>query len=167
MNRKDINSINDVFRLVVEKNGPSFLKTLVENADESSTTNTSGDADSLYSYGPEKLRINHFTKNGAFNSKGEYILDGVDSSLLGNDNVVVFFTKRGGPESNDILHNASGPAVIFEQGGENNEFYFINGNSVDKNSKEWKTARAEMSYRSSAKRLADIDIGDDEFDAFN
>jgi hypothetical protein len=131
MNRKDINSINDIFKLVVEKAGSSYLNTLVESAQD--TSNTGGDASSLYSYGPEKLRINHFTKQGAFNSTATYKLDEIDPSLIGSDNIVVFFTKKISDNENDVLHNASGPAVIFEGGGEGNEFFFINGKPADLN----------------------------------
>ena len=164
MNRKDINSINDVFRLVVEKAGPSYINTLVEAAQGAPATG--GDASSLYSYGPEKLRINHFTKQGALNSKAPYVLDGVDSSLLGSDNIVVFFTKKISDNENDVLHNASGPAVIFEGGGEGNEFFFINGQPADFNSKEYKSARADVEYKSAEKEIAGRETDTDEFSAF-
>ena len=165
MNRKDINSINDIFKMVVEKTGPSYLNTLVESAQN--TSSTGGDASSLYSYGPEKLRINHFTKQGALNSTATYSLDKIDPSLLGSDNIVVFFTKRGGENENDILHNASGPAVIFEGGGEGNEFFFINGEPADFNSREYKAARADVEYKSSEKELTGRETGTDEFAAFD
>lgn len=164
MNRKDINSINDVFKLVVEKAGPSYLNTLVEAA--AATSSTGGDASALYSYGPEKLRINHFTKQGALNSKAPYILDGVDSSLLGSNNIVVFFTKKISDTENDVLHNASGPAVVFEGGGEGNEFFFINGEPADFNSKEYKAARADVEYKTSEKEIAGRETDSDEFSAF-
>ena len=164
MNRKDINSINDVFRLVVEKAGSSYLNTLMEAAADAPSA--SGDASSLYSYGPEKLRINHFTKNGALNSKASYVLDSVDQSLLGPDNIVVFFTKKISDNENDVLHNASGPAVVFEQGGEGNEFFFINGEPADFNSKEYKAARADVEYKSSEKEIAGRETDADEFSAF-
>ena len=151
MNRKDINSINDIFKLVVEKAGSSYLNTLVESAQD--TSNTGGDASSLYSYGPENLRINHFTKQGALNSTATYKLDEIDPSLIGSDNIVVFFTRRISDNENDVLHNASGPAVIFEGGGEGNEFFFINGKPADFNSREYKAARSDVEYHSSEKEL--------------
>lgn len=164
MNRRDINSINDVFRMVVEKAGPSYLNTLIESA--ANTSNTGGDASSLYSYGPEKLRINHFTKQGALNSQASYTLDSVDPSLLGSDNIVVFFTKKVSDTENDILHNASGPAVVFEGGGEGNEFFFIDGEPADFNSREFKAARADVEYKSSEKEIAGRETDTDEFSAF-
>jgi hypothetical protein len=164
MNRRDINSINDIFKAVIEKTGMSYVNTLVESA--ANTSSTGGDASSLYSYGPENLRINHFTKQGALNSTGTYTLDGVDPKLLGSDNIVAFFTKKISDNENDVLHNASGPAVIFEQGGEGNEFFFINGKPADFNSKEYKAARADVEYKSSAKELGKDVEGADEFSAF-
>jgi hypothetical protein len=163
MNRKDINSINDIFKLVVEKAGSSYLNTLVESAQD--TSNTGGDASSLYSYGPEKLRINHFTKQGALNSTATYKLDEIDPSLIGSDNIVVFFTKKISDTENDVLHNASGPAVIFEGGGEGNEFFFIDGKPADFNSREYKAARADVEYKSSEKEMTGRET-DDEFGAF-
>jgi hypothetical protein len=163
MNRKDINSINDVFRLVMEKAGPSYVNTLVESA--ANTSSTGGDASALYSYGPEKLRVNHFTKQGALNSTATYALDQVDPSLLGPNNIVVFFTKKISDTENDVLHNASGPAVIFEQGGEGNEFFFIDGKPADFNSREYKAARADVEYKSSEKEMTGRET-DDEFGAF-
>ncbi len=164
MNRKDINSINDVFRLVVEKAGSSYLNTLVEEVQD--TAGVSGDASSLYSYGPEKLRINHFAKSGAKNAKAPYVLDGVDQSLVGSDNIVVFFTKKISDTENDILHNASGPAVVFEGGGEGNEFYFIDGTRVDTSSREYKSARADVEYKTAEKEIAGRETDTDEFSAF-
>ena len=125
MNRKDINSINDIFNLVVEKHGMSYMNTLVESA--ANTSSTGGDASALYSYGPEKLRINHFTKQGALNTTSTFTDGTVDESLLGSNNIVLFFTKKISDNENDVLHNAYGPAVIFEQGGEGNEFWFLDG----------------------------------------
>jgi hypothetical protein len=163
MNRKDINSINDVFKLVMEKAGPSYVNTLVESA--ANTSSTGGDASALYSYGPEKLRVNHFTKQGALNSSATYALDQVDPSLLGSNNIVVFFTKKISDTENDVLHNASGPAVIFEGGGEGNEFFFIDGKPADFNSREYKAARADVEYKSSEKEMTGRET-DDEFGAF-
>lgn len=130
MNRRDINSINDIFQRVMKSQGSSYMKTLFESNE---TTNTgSQDPAALYSYGPDKLRINHFTKNGAINSTATFSPRGIQGSdLLGSDNIVVFFTKRGSDTENDILHNRTGPAVIFEQGGEGNEFFFIDGQPAD------------------------------------
>ena len=163
MNRKDINSINDVFKLVMEKAGPSYVNTLVESA--ANTSSTGGDASALYSYGPEKLRVNHFTKQGALNSSATYAIDQVDPSLLGSNNIVVFFTKKISDTENDVLHNASGPAVIFEGGGEGNEFFFIDGKPADFNSREYKAARADVEYKSSEKEMTGRET-DDEFGAF-
>jgi hypothetical protein len=163
MNRKDINSINDVFKLVMEKAGPSYVNTLVESA--TNTSSTGGDASALYSYGPEKLRVNHFTKQGALNSSATYAIDQVDPSLLGPNNIVVFFTKKISDTENDVLHNASGPAVIFEGGGEGNEFFFIDGKPADFNSREYKAARADVEYKSSEKEMTGRET-DDEFGAF-
>jgi len=127
MNRRDINSINDVFQRVIAKAGPSYMNTLIESA--ANTSNTGGDASSLYSYGPEKLRINHFTKQGALNSTATFDDGGVDDfkSLLGSSNIVMFTTKKISENENDVLHNLYGPAVIFENGGEGNEFWFEDG----------------------------------------
>lgn len=126
MNRRDINSINDIFSRVMSTHGSSYLASLMESA---ATTNTgAGDASTLYSYGPEGLRINHFTKNGALNSTATFTHRGLgDTDLLNGDNIVVFLTKKVSDNENDVLHNASGPAVIFEQGGEGNEFFFLDG----------------------------------------
>ena len=130
MNRKDINSINDIFQMVIEKAGPSYMNTLLESA--ANTSNTGGDASSLYSFGPEKLRINHFTKQGALNSTATYDDGSAEDfkSLLGSSNIVMFTTKKISENENDVLHNAFGPAVIFESGGEGNEFWFDEGKPV-------------------------------------
>lgn len=130
MNRKDINSINDIFQMVIEKAGPSYMNTLLESA--ANTSSTGGDASSLYSFGPENLRINHFTKQGALNSTATYDDGSVDDfkSLLGSNNIVVFTTKKISDNENDVLHNAFGPAVIFENGGPGNEFWFDEGKPV-------------------------------------
>ncbi len=130
MNRKDINSINDVFRMVMEKAGPAYFNTLMESA--ANTSNTGGDASSLYSFGPENLRINHFTKRGALNSTATYDDGSAEDfkSLLGSNNIVLFTTMKISENENDVLHNAFGPAVIFENGGEGNEFWFDEGKPV-------------------------------------
>jgi hypothetical protein len=130
MNRKDINSINDVFRMVMEKAGPAYFNTLMEST--ANTSNTGGDASALYSYGPEKLRVNHFTKQGAINSTATYDDGSAEDfkSLLGSNNIVMFTTMKISENENDVLHNAFGPAVIFENGGEGNEFWFDEGKPV-------------------------------------
>lgn len=135
MDRRDIKSINDIFTRVLTTQGSSFMSSLLEAA---ATTNTgAGDASSLYSYGPEGLRINHFTKKGALNSTATFSHRGLgDTGLLDTDNIVVFTTKKVSDTENDVLHNASGPAVIFEQGGEGNEFFFLDGEPVERSEVE-------------------------------
>ena len=99
MNKKDINKLADLARLVLEQ------------VEDPSTMTSSGDA--LYNKEGQNLRENNFTT-----ASGEPI--------------VKFYTKRPKSENeNDILHNATGPAVIFGEGGEGNEFYFLDDEKLD------------------------------------
>jgi len=99
MNKKDMNNLADLARLVLEQ------------VEDPSTITSSGDA--LYNKERQNLRENNFTTTSG-------------------DPIVKFYTMRPKSENeNDILHNAAGPAVIFGDGGEGNEFYFINDEKID------------------------------------
>jgi hypothetical protein len=157
MNRRDINSINDIFQMVMEKAGPSYMNTLLESA--ANTSNTGGDASALYSYGPEKLRVNHFTKQGAINSTATFDDGGAEDfkSLLGSNNIVMFTTKKISDTENDVLHNLYGPAVIFENGGEGNEFWFADGKPAD--------PKELINKANTATAKGDVDVADTFGDA--
>jgi hypothetical protein len=80
--------------------------------------------------------------------------------------IVVFYTKKPpSDDENDKLHNAAGPAVIFGQGGEGNEFYFIEGQLVEKDSPEYREAAANLRYKSSMQGIDEEPVED--FSAFD
>ena len=75
----------------------------------------------------------------------------------------MFYTKKISDTENDVLHNESGPALVFanDQGEYDQEdpklaFYFLDDVKVDHNSKQWHDA-----YRASAgKTMADTEVKD-------
>lgn len=99
-----------------------------------------GSSDVAYDKLDQNLRENNFTT-----TSGEPI--------------VVFYTKKISDTEPDILHNAAGPAVTFGSGGEGNEFYFIDNKLVEKDSKEFRAAQAQMGYKASFKDQEVSDLG--------
>lgn len=164
MNRRDISNINDIIGAIMASHGPQIFTRQLNEADE-------GGADSnvtieqLYSYGPEQLRTNHFTEQGAKYSFPQYSEDGVlEPNIVGKDNIVLFFTEKVSDSDSDLLHNATGPAVIFNQGGEGNEYYFIHGVQVEPDSKEWRAANAQVSYTTNVQAAGDeVDMSGFDF----
>jgi len=136
MNKRDINNMADIFqRIMMESSG-----NLTSSGDGKSV-------DQLYSYGPEKLRVNSFTSDSG-------------------DPIVTFYTKKVSDDQNDILHRTDGPAVTFGSGGEGNEFFFVQDEKVDPSSKEYRAAGHDTAYRSAEiETLGDTDT--DDLDAFN
>jgi len=122
-----------------------FTRMLNESNDGVSAAPTSGG--NLYNYGPEKLRANNYTSDSG-------------------EPIVLFYTKKISDTENDVLHRSDGPAVIFGEGGEGNEFYFLNGEKVDPASKEWKAAGHEMKYRGHEQEFTGETDADD-LGAFN
>lgn len=104
-----------------------FMRVLTEAAGNPVSSNSSAAYDKL----DQNLRENKFTKDSG-------------------ETLVLFYTLNPGTGGNDILHNAAGPAVIFGDGGDGNEFYFINGEQVEPTSTEYKAANAE--YRIGQRR---------------
>lgn len=104
-----------------------FRRVLTEAAGNPMSSSSSAAYDKL----DQNLRENKFTKESG-------------------ETLVLFYTLNPGTGGNDILHNAAGPAVIFGEGGDGNEYYFINGEQVEPNSTEYKAANAE--YRIGQRR---------------
>jgi len=130
MRKSDIQSMGDIARLILE------------NAADGNNITSSSSA--TYDKLGQSLRENEFNNNG----KG----------------LVMFYTMKPSENENDKLHNAAGPAVIFADSSGNydpeneaNVFYFIYGEKVDPNSKEYKAAESKAS--SSAMKQSG-DIGD-------
>lgn len=127
-----------------------FQRMLTEAADGGvNAAPTSGG--NLYSHGSENLRENKYTSDSG-------------------EPIVLFYTKKISDTENDVLHNAEGPAVIFDKGGEGNEFFFINGEKLDmenpSDAKKYRAAGAEVTYRGHEKETtggADLD----DLGAFN
>lgn len=140
MKKSDINSMSDIFQRMLTEAASGGM-----DAAQSS----GGDP---YSYGPENLRENKYI------DKGGKVL-------------VRFFTKKPASENeNDVLHNADGPAVIFGEGGQGDEFFFLNGERIDMSNpaeaKKYRAAGAEISYRGQEKEITGkSDFGD--LGAFN
>lgn len=101
----------------------------------------------LYNYGPEKLRSNNFTLRGTKHAFPQYTEVGnLDPGILGDSNIVLFFTKKVSDNENDLLHNSSGPASIFNRGEKDEVYYFLDGVQVDPSSKGFRAAIATMTY---------------------
>lgn len=136
MRKSDINSMADIFQ-----------RMLTESAAAGGITPAPSNGGNLYSFGPEKLRENNYTSDSG-------------------EPIVLFYTKKISDTENDVLHRSDGPAVIFGEGGEGNEFFFLNGEKVDPASKEWKAAGHEMKYRGHEQEFTGETDADD-LGAFN
>jgi hypothetical protein len=125
MRKNDISSLNDIYKLIAEQ------------VDESGG-DIKASSDAKYDKLGQNLRENQFVIN--------------DSP----DGTVLFYTmKPASDDENDKLHNAAGPAVVFGSGGPGNEFYFIEGKLMDKDSKEYRAAAAEVNFSATLKAGGD------------
>jgi hypothetical protein len=132
MKSKDIDALNNLFNKVLIK--------------ESTGGEASGPADA-----PELIGIKAYSEP-KYDKEGQNLR----SNFFTTDDdkpIVLFYTMQRGGDENDVLHNAAGPAVVFEGGGEGKEFYFIEGEQVSPDSDEYKTANAEFEYQDRASRL--------------
>jgi hypothetical protein len=121
----------------------SIYQMIIEQVTEGGATSSSS---SLYDKLGQNLRENKF-------------------ETTGGETIVVFYTKKISDDENDILHNASGPAVTFGSGGEGNEFYFIDGKLVEKDSKEFRAANSAMTFKQDVEDVGD-EAADTDFGMF-
>jgi len=103
------------------------------------------------------------------NNSANHLYDKLGQNLRLNDfkdgsnNIVMFYTKKISDTENDVLHNESGPALVFandqseyDQEDPKLAFYFLNDVKVDPNSKQWTDA-----YQASAgKTMVDTEVKD-------
>lgn len=103
------------------------------------------------------------------NNSANHLYDKLGQNLRLNDfkdgsnNIVMFYTKKISDTENDVLHNESGPALVFandqseyDQEDPKLAFYFLDDVKVDPNSKQWLNA-----YRKSAgKTMVDTEVKD-------
>jgi len=99
-----------------------------------------------YNIGVENLRANSYTTNSG-------------------EPIVLFYTQKISDDQNDVLHKGDGPAVIFGNGGPENEFYFLHGERIDMTTdegrKKFKAASHEVTYRGHEKETTGkTDMGD-------
>jgi hypothetical protein len=132
MKSKDIDALNNLFNKVLIK--------------ESKGEQASGPADAPELIGIKAYSEPKYDKEGQ-NLRSNYFTTDDDKPI------VLFYTKQRGGDENDVLHNAAGPAVVFEGGGEGKEFYFIEGEQVSPDSDEYKSAKSRYEYNSRAVRL--------------
>jgi len=131
MRKTDINSLSDIYQMISEQA-------------EGGSGDIQATSDASYDKLGQSLRENKFV-----------ITDAPDGTVL-------FYTMApASNDENDKLHNAAGPAVVFGSGGPGNEFYFLKGKLVDKDSKEYRAAAAELSFSADVKGAGeeDVDLG--------
>jgi hypothetical protein len=117
MRKNDINSLNDIYKLIAEQ------------VDESGG-DIKASSDAKYNKLGQNLRENQFVIN-----------DSPDGTVL------FYTMKPASDDENDKLHNAAGPAVVFGEGGPGNEFYFIEGKLMDPASKEYRAYAADLTFK--------------------
>ena len=94
MKKSDIKNIGDIMRVILENHGEEVMKA-AEDTGASEAGGSEVTVEQLYSYGPEKLRANHFTSEGAKYAFPQYTEDGeLDPGTVGDKNIVLFFTKK-------------------------------------------------------------------------
>ena len=122
-----------------------IARLILENA--AGAENLNNTANHLYDKLKQKLRLNDF--------------------MDGSKPIVMFYTMKISDTENDVLHNASGPAIVFanDQGVYDESdpelaFYFLNDKRVEVTDKEWKVATHELKYRSNKQDLTGKTDGD-------
>jgi hypothetical protein len=103
MNRRDMKNMNDIFRVIMENTTGTVEP----------VASSSGEGGNLYHIGPDKLRENLYKASDS------------------GETIVLFYTKKPSETENDILHCTTGPAVVFGNGGPENEFYFLNDKRLE------------------------------------
>jgi hypothetical protein len=134
MKKKDIELLSSLFNQVILQENAGNEGEAEANKKLQELVNIKAYSENKYDKLDQGLRENYFT-------------------TADDKPIVLFYTMKVSEDKNDLLHNAAGPAVVFEGGGDGNEFYFINGKQVDPESDEFKTAQAEVEYQGRATRL--------------
>lgn len=102
------------------------------------------------------------SSDAAYDKLGQNLRENNFTTTSGEP-IVVFYTKKISDTEPDILHRADGPAVTFGSGGEGNEFYFIDNKLVEKDSKEFRAAQADLRTKVSFKDTEAAGLGGFDF----